>query len=98
MNGEHPPVAARKVAHLSPEERVARGRAARNVCPRSSHARWEPAEGRRDPISLPGGGAIATFRGPGGRGLAILGAIVEDRAERHGEEAEVTWCRQEAPR
>jgi uncharacterized protein (DUF2252 family) len=52
VNGEHPPVAARKVAHMSAEARVARGKAARKVCPRSSHGRWEPAAGRPDPISL----------------------------------------------
>jgi len=98
VNGEHPPVAAREVTRLSPEELVARRGAARNVCPRSSHGRWEPAEGRRDPISLPCGDAIATFRGPGGRGPAILKAIVEDRAEGHGEVAEGTWCWHEAPR
>lgn len=98
MNGEHPPVAARKVTHLSPEGRVARGRAARNACPRSSHGRWEPVEGRRDPISLRCGDAIATFRGSGGRGPAILRAIVEDRAEGHGEVGEGTWCWREAPR
>jgi hypothetical protein len=31
--------AARKVAHLTPEECVARGKAARNEVPRSSHGR-----------------------------------------------------------
>ncbi len=44
--------AARKVAHLTPAERVARGKAARNEVPRSSHGRWEPAADRPDPISL----------------------------------------------
>ena len=34
---------ARKVAHLTPEERAARGKAARNEVPRSSHGTWEPA-------------------------------------------------------
>jgi uncharacterized protein (DUF2252 family) len=33
-------------------ERVARGKAARNVTPRSSHGRWEPATNRPDPVSL----------------------------------------------
>jgi hypothetical protein len=98
VNGEHPPVAARKVTHLSPEERVARGRAARNVCPLSSHGRWEPAEGRPDPISPQRGEAIATFRGPGGRGPATLRTLVENPAEGHGEVAEGTWCWHEAPR
>ena len=44
--------AARKVRHLSPEERVARGKAARNETPRSSHGRWEPTTDRPDPIAL----------------------------------------------
>ena len=43
---------ARKVAHLSPGERVARGKAARNDTPRSSHARWAPATNRPDPVTL----------------------------------------------
>src|SRR4029450_7333732 len=43
---------ARKVAHLTPGERAARGKAARNEVPRSSHGRWEPAASRPDPIAL----------------------------------------------
>jgi uncharacterized protein (DUF2252 family) len=43
---------ARKLAHLSPQERVARGKAARNEVPRSSHGRWEPAVNRLDPVEL----------------------------------------------
>jgi hypothetical protein len=43
---------ARKVAHLTPGERVARGKAARNEVPRSSHDRWEPAANRPDPVAL----------------------------------------------
>ncbi len=39
-------------AHLSVEERVARGKAARQETPRSSHARWEPATDRPDPVAL----------------------------------------------
>ena len=42
----------RKVSHLAPAERVARGKAARNESPRSSHGRWEPAAGRPDPVAL----------------------------------------------
>ena len=38
--------------HLSVDERVARGRAARGQAPRSSHGRWQPAPDRPDPISL----------------------------------------------
>ena len=37
---------------LSPEERAARGKAARTHSPRSSHGHWEPREGRPDPIAL----------------------------------------------
>jgi uncharacterized protein (DUF2252 family) len=39
-------------AHLTAEERVARGRAARGAAPRSSHGRWAPAPDRPDPIAL----------------------------------------------
>jgi uncharacterized protein (DUF2252 family) len=39
-------------AHLSVAERVERGRAARRDAPRSSHARWEPAADRPDPVGL----------------------------------------------
>jgi len=43
-----------KVALLSPEERRALGKAARRAAPRSSHATWEPAHDRPDPIALLG--------------------------------------------
>ena len=42
----------RKVSHLTPGERVARGKAARNETPRSSHGRWKPASNRPDPVAL----------------------------------------------
>jgi uncharacterized protein (DUF2252 family) len=35
-----------------PEERAARGRAARTASPRSAHADWAPAPGRRDPVEI----------------------------------------------
>ena len=38
--------------HLTVDERVARGRTARQEVPRSSHGRWEPAADRPDPIAL----------------------------------------------
>ena len=38
--------------HLSAEERVARGKAARTAVPRASHGTWEPAADRPDPIAL----------------------------------------------
>ena len=61
--GTHTPVAARsdgdgrvdpprKVAHLTPQERAARGKAARNDVPRSAHAEWRPAADRPDPVAL----------------------------------------------
>ncbi len=39
-------------AHLSVDERIERGRAARRAVPRSSHGRWRPAHHRPDPIAL----------------------------------------------
>ena len=39
-------------AHLTVEERKARGLAARKDAPRSSHGRWEPAPDRPDPVAL----------------------------------------------
>jgi uncharacterized protein (DUF2252 family) len=38
--------------HLSPEERAALGKEARAEVRRSSHAEWEPAADRRDPVEL----------------------------------------------
>jgi uncharacterized protein (DUF2252 family) len=38
--------------HLSVDERAARGKAARAEVPRRSHAGWEPAPGRRDPVAV----------------------------------------------
>ena len=37
---------------MSPAERAARGRAARNETPRGSHGRWEPVANRPDPVAL----------------------------------------------
>ncbi len=42
----------RKINRLTVEERVARGNAARNECPRRGHGRWSPATSRTDPIAL----------------------------------------------
>jgi uncharacterized protein (DUF2252 family) len=39
-------------ARLTADERVARGREARDKTPRSAHARWEPAADRPDPVAL----------------------------------------------
>jgi uncharacterized protein (DUF2252 family) len=48
-----PPFAsAWRRAHLTAEERVARGRAARREAPRSAHGRWAPAPDRPDPVVL----------------------------------------------
>src|SRR6476620_3341623 len=47
------PVArARRHVYLSVEERVARGKAARQQAPRPSHRKWEPATDRLDPVAL----------------------------------------------
>jgi len=48
-----PPFAsAWRRAHLTVDQRVARGRGARVEAPRSAHGRWEPAPDRPDPIAL----------------------------------------------
>ncbi len=39
-------------SHLTVDQRVARGRAARQEAPRSEHGRWEAAPGRPDPVAL----------------------------------------------
>src|SRR5262245_28361788 len=41
-----------KVAHFTPDERIAHGRATRADVPRSSHAEWEPSPHRADPVEL----------------------------------------------
>jgi uncharacterized protein (DUF2252 family) len=41
-----------RVEHLTRTERVAKGKAVRAEVPRESHARWEPAPGRRDPVNV----------------------------------------------
>ena len=41
-----------KIAHPSVEERRARGKAARETTPPSSHAGWKPADDRPDPVAL----------------------------------------------
>ena len=43
---------ASRRGHLSLEQRVARGRAARAAAPRSAHGSWEPAADRPDPVGL----------------------------------------------
>src|SRR4051812_40003568 len=40
------------VPHLTPEQRVARGKAARKEVPRASHAAFSPGTMRRDPVEL----------------------------------------------
>jgi uncharacterized protein (DUF2252 family) len=48
-----PPFAsAWRRAHLTVEERVARGQSARAEAPRSAHGRWAPAPDRPDPVAL----------------------------------------------
>jgi uncharacterized protein (DUF2252 family) len=46
------PVAPNGRRYQSAAERAATGKRARKAAPRSSHARWEPSAGRRDPIEL----------------------------------------------
>src|SRR5512132_4197202 len=46
------PMAMKRVAHLSVEERRAQGKAARSRTPPSSHAGWAPATDRPDPVGL----------------------------------------------
>jgi uncharacterized protein (DUF2252 family) len=43
---------ATQVAHLTPEERMARGKIARTEVPRSSHGFYEAVKDRPDPVSL----------------------------------------------
>jgi hypothetical protein len=48
-----PPFAsAWRRAHLTADQRVARGRGARVETPRSAHSRWTPRPDRPDPIAL----------------------------------------------
>ncbi len=48
-----PPFAsAWRRAHLTLDQRIARGRAARTEAPRSAHGRWTPAPDRPDPVAL----------------------------------------------
>jgi len=47
-----PPAFAQELERLSPPERVARGRRARDAAPRAEHGRWRPAADRPDPIAL----------------------------------------------
>src|SRR5215213_8362752 len=42
----------KKIAHLTLEERVARGEDARRSTPPSIHAGWHPAPDRPDPLAL----------------------------------------------
>ena len=46
------PITAAAVTHLSVNERIARGKAARQEVPRSTHAHFEPTEVRADPVEL----------------------------------------------
>ena len=45
-------MAARKIVHLSVEQRRARGREARDRTPLDSHTGWAPATDRPDPVAL----------------------------------------------
>src|SRR5246127_1808763 len=54
MDGARTPpfASAWRRAHLTADQRVARGRAARVEAPRSAHSRWTPRPDRPDPIAL----------------------------------------------
>src|SRR5246127_1395757 len=54
MDGARTPpfASAWRRAHLTADQRVARGRAARVEAPRSAHSRWKPAPDRPDPVAL----------------------------------------------
>src|SRR6187399_3291664 len=41
-----------RVEHFTPDQRAARGKATRAEVPRTSHAEWEPALHRPDPVEL----------------------------------------------
>ena len=46
------PAPSGRATYQNSQQRVARGKAARRVAPRSQHASWEPAADRPDPIAL----------------------------------------------
>jgi uncharacterized protein (DUF2252 family) len=50
--GQARPSPPRKVEHFPPDERAARGKAARAEVPRSSHGEWEPPPHRADPVQI----------------------------------------------
>ena len=52
MSPARNPDQLRVVAHLTPAEHAARGKAARTEVPRSSHAEYRPAPHRPDPVAL----------------------------------------------
>ena len=56
--GGDTPVAVAE-SELTRDERTAAGKEARKQVPRSSHAAWEPAAGRPDPVELLEGGEAA---------------------------------------
>src|ERR1700680_24078 len=45
-------MSARRIGRRTVEDRLATGRAARTLVPRSSHRGWEPAPDRPDPVGL----------------------------------------------
>jgi uncharacterized protein (DUF2252 family) len=45
-------IASWRQGRLTVDERVARGKAARDAAPRASHGMWEPARDRPDPVAL----------------------------------------------
>ncbi len=45
-------ITPKRIEHLTPDERAARGRQARTSAPRRSHGAWEPAPDRRSPVAI----------------------------------------------
>ncbi|MEU6171720.1 DUF2252 domain-containing protein [Streptantibioticus parmotrematis] len=50
MSDQHP--SGDRTRHLTPQERIARGKAARSVAPRSGHAEFRPTPERPDPLDV----------------------------------------------
>ena len=81
-------MAAKKITHLSLEERAARGAEARTRTPVSSHKKWRPAADRPDPVALLEEQNIHPGAGPGAGparaddGLAVH--LLPGRGQDHG--------------
>ncbi|MFO1394137.1 MAG: DUF2252 domain-containing protein [Steroidobacteraceae bacterium] len=52
QSGRASGVSQGKASHPSADERAAKGKALREMVPRTSHSEWKPYKGRRDPVEL----------------------------------------------